>query len=228
MMAVLGDAIDDVEEGEMAVPGKLMNTEAGGAFGMSGHLASSWTLAFNLAYAAINHCGSVRSNPKALSPMRSAVNEAVPYGCDNGIDSPCLFSFLAGAKGTAPRPSAIASSLMPFIVENTGWQPESDMSTGFARQTGLVAKGTGATMTLLFRNVTKPVRRFDVITLRSTSEAWNDGEVQFILVTGGDFSHGNEAAEESARVARETSFKISAELILQTKLVKTITVPTTI
>jgi len=217
MTVVLGDSVDDVEEGEMSFPDIQspgnQEQEADGAFGMAGHVASSWALAFNLAFAAISHCGSVGYQSQRAPNRRNTKNNAVPANCDNGIDPPCIFSFLAGSKGTAPRPSAIASNLMPFIVENTGWQPESDMSTGFARKTGLVGTGTGATMTLLFRNVTRPVRRFDVITLRSTSEGWKDGTAQFVLVSGGDFSHGTEAAKASAKVARETSFEISAELI---------------
>eukprot|EP00585_Thalassiosira_rotula_P014222 CAMPEP_0196174564 /NCGR_PEP_ID=MMETSP0911-20130528/7512_1 /TAXON_ID=49265 /ORGANISM="Thalassiosira rotula, Strain GSO102" /LENGTH=117 /DNA_ID=CAMNT_0041441971 /DNA_START=123 /DNA_END=476 /DNA_ORIENTATION=+ len=64
-------------------------------------------------------------------------------------------------------------------------------------------------MTLLFQNVTRPIRRFDVITLRSTSQAWKDGSVKFVIITGANFSHGNKAAED----AKETSFEISAELI---------------
>ena len=69
-------------------------------------------------------------------------------------------------------------------------------------------------MTLLFRNITRPVRRLDVVTLRSTSQAWKDGVVQFALVTGGDFSHGKEAAETSSEFAKESSFTISADLIV--------------
>jgi len=216
--AVLGDSIDDVEEGEMSFPSTKnpasQETEAGGAFGMAGHVASSWALAFNLAFAVFGHCDALGTQVQlARNEIRDTRNNDDPANCDNGIDPPCLFSFLAGPKGTAPRPSAIASNLMPFIVENTGWQPESDISTGFARKTGLVGTGTGATMTLLFRNVTQPIRRFDVITLRSTAEGWKDGTARFILVSGGDFSHGNDAAEASSKVAREISFEVSAELI---------------
>ncbi|KAL7524300.1 hypothetical protein ACHAXR_001792, partial [Thalassiosira sp. AJA248-18] len=179
MTVVLGDAVDDVEEGEMSLEDfqnpETKEMEPGGAFGMAGHVASPWTLAFNLA-----HCGPMGSHPRRAIQKRNR-NNAVSDKCDNGIDPPCILSFLAGPKGTTPRPSAIASALMPHIVENTGWQPASDMTTGFARKTGLVGTGTGATMTLLFRNVTRPIRRFDVITLRSTSEAWNDGAAQFVV-----------------------------------------------
>ena len=35
-------------------------------------------------------------------------------------------------------------------------------------------------------------------------------------MTGGDFSHGDEAAEASAETAREVTFEISAELIADT------------
>ncbi len=223
MTAVLGDALDDAEEGELTIP-KLMHvsdaqSEEGGAFGMAGHLATSWVLAFDLAYAAIHHCSSIRGNdltPPAPLPI-SNIDDNYKNNptCDNGVDPPCIFSFLAGPKGTAPRPSARASSLKPFVVENTGWQPESDMTAGFARKTGLVGTGDGATLTLLFRNVTRPVRRFDVVTLRSTSSLWKDGLAKFVIVTGGDFSHGSEIAEASSRLARETSFEISAELIVE-------------
>ena len=221
MTAVLGDVIDDVEEGEMSLPDIQKNFESKeiGAFGMAGHVASSWTLAFNLAYAAFSHCGSIAHQPPQPPPKKYAIQNAIhnafvsPH-CDNGIDPPCIFSFLAGPKGTAQRPSAIASTLMPFMVDNTGWQPESDISTGFARKTGLVGTGAGASMTLLFLNITRPVRRFDVISLRSTSEAWKDGVAQFIIVTGGDFSHdSDEAREANAKNAQETSFELSAELI---------------
>lgn len=213
MTAILGDAVDDVEEGEMSFPDDQnpddKETEGGGAFGMAGHIASSWAIAFNLASSAMWHCASkrpVRPHPHA---NRRRYNHA---HCDNGINPPCMFSFLAGSKGTTARPSAIASSLIPYIVENTGWQPGSEMTAGFARKTGLIGTGTGATMTLLFRNITRPVRRFDVVSLRSTSHAWKDGSAKFVLVTGGDFSHGKEAAEASSMMAREVSFDISADL----------------
>jgi len=213
MTAILGDAVDDVEEGEMSFPdyrdpdGKEI--EAGGAFGMAGHIASSWAIAFNMASSALWHCASKRPSHPHPKAKRRMYNRA---HCDNGIDSPCMFSFLAGSKGTTARPSAIASTLLPFIVENTGWQPGTDMDAGFARKGGLIGTGTGATLTLLFRNVTRPVRRFDVVSLRSTSHVWNEGAAKFVLVTGGDFSHGKEAAEASSKHAREVSFEISAEL----------------
>ena len=213
---VVGDAIDDVEEGETSLPNildpKRIDNEAG-TFGMAGHMAMAWTLAFNLASLAIDHCGISGHLSRPQKPVRR-MNNAASADCDSGIDPPCIFSFLAGPKGNAPRPSAIASSLIPFVVENTGWLPESDMTSGFARKTGLVGTGEGATMTLLFRNITRPVRRLDVVTLRSTSQAWKDGVVQFALVTGGDFSHGKAAAEASTKIATESSFTISADLIV--------------
>ena len=213
MTAILGDAVDDVEEGEMSFPDYQdpddKETEAGGAFGMAGHIASSWAIAFNLASSALWHCASKRPSHPHPKAKRRMYNHA---HCDNGIDPPCMFSFLAGSKGTTARPSAIASTLLPFIVENTGWQPGTDMDAGFDRKGGLVGTGAGATMTLLFRNVTRPVRRFDVVSLRSTSHVWKDGAAKFVLVTGGDFSHGKEAAEASSKNTREVSFEISAEL----------------
>ncbi len=218
MTVVLGDAVDDVEEGEQL----LLNVHksespvilAGGAFGMAGHVATSWALALTLATRAMSHCGMVDS-PIVQHVIPRRQNNIAFLECDNGIDPPCTFSFLAGPKGTAPRPSAIASILMPYIVENTGWLPESDMTTGFSRKTGLVGKGVGSTMTLLFRGISRPIRRIDVITLRSTAQAWRDGAAKFVLVTGVDVSHGSEAAEASSKVAKEFSFEISAELIAE-------------
>lgn len=213
MTAILGDAVDDVEEGEMSFPDYRdpddKEIEAGGAFGMAGHIASSWAIAFNLASSALWHCASKRPSHPHPKAKRRMYNHAK---CDNGIDSPCMFSFLAGSKGTTARPSAIASTLLPFIVENTGWQPGTDMDAGFARKGGLIGTGAGASMTLLFRNVTRPVRRFDVVSLRSTSHVWKEGAAKFVLVTGGDFSHGKEAAEASSKSARELSFEITADL----------------
>ena len=218
MTVVLGDAVDDVEEGEQIITdghsSEIPKILAGGAFGMAGHVATSWALAFNLATYAIHHCGSIDSPIIQHIIPKRRINTAV-LACDNGIDPPCTFSFLAGPKGTASRPSAIASILMPYIVENTGWLPESDMTTGFSRKTGLVGKGVGSTMTLLFRGISRPIRRVDVITLRSTSQAWKDGVAKFVLVIGGDVSHGGEAAVASSKVAKEFSFEISADLIAE-------------
>jgi len=231
MTSILGDAVDDVEEGELSIPviesAKGDKLDEGGAFGMAGHVATSWALAFDLAYASLNHCVSIAGKANDSLPQHPIIHKQIPTNdhqqmqqqiskCDNGIDPPCIFSFLAGSKGNAARPSFILSTIMPFVVENTGWQPGSDMTAGFARKTGLVGTGTGATMTLLFRNVTRPVRRLDIMTLRSTSDTWREGAARFVLVTGGDFSHGDEAAEASAETAREVTFEISAELIADT------------
>jgi len=233
MTAVLGDVIDDVEEAETSLP-DVQNAEDGkgeettGAFGMAGHVASSWTIAYNLAFAAMSHCSSINNQPLQHPPQQQQKNTIqrtmhnfASAHCDNGVDSPCTFSFLAGPKGTALRPSSIASTLMPYMVENTGWQPESDMTTGFARKTGLVGVGKDATMTLLFRNITRPVRRFDVISLRSTSDVWKDGVAQFTVVTRGNFTQHNnkEDAEVSATKEIASSFEISAELIAEKRII---------
>ena len=68
-------------------------------------------------------------------------------------------------------------------------------------------------MAMLFQNITRPVGRFDVITLRSTSQIWRDGVAQFSLVTGGDFSRHKDATGASVETSKETSFEISAELV---------------
>ena len=217
--SILGEAVDDVEEGETSLPflGDITGVNnKGGAFGMAGHAAASWVLAFDLAHVVLNHC---TSNTKQLHSSSIGISKQTPiqneysFRCDNGIYPPCIFSILSGAKGNVAKPSHLLQSLTPFMVENTGWSPSSDMTAGFSRKTGIVATTPGATMTMLFRNITRPVRRFDVITLRSTSRIWRDGAAQFILVTGGDFSHGGEAADASIANSKETSFEISAELI---------------
>ncbi|KAL3805692.1 hypothetical protein HJC23_005936 [Cyclotella cryptica] len=223
MTSILGEAVDDVEEGEAQLPtgesGGVMNT--GGAFGMAGHVATSWALAFDLAHAALKICKSKAVTISELDQRPAIHKRAISqdetsfpsFQCDNGINPPCIFSILSGPKGNVARPSFLLQSITPFVVENTGWSPSSDMTAGFSRKTGIVANARGATMTLLFRNITRPVRRFDVLTLRSTSQIWKDGAAQFVLVTGGDFSHGEEVAQASAESSKETSFEISAELI---------------
>jgi hypothetical protein len=220
MVSILGEAIDDVEEGETSLnemDGNRVNT-VGGAFGMAGHVATSWVIAFNLAHSMLNLCTSnAKSDPDSAHifsvSKQATMNDEYMFRCDNGIHPPCIFSILSGSKGNVAKPSHLLQSIAPFVVENTGWSPSSDMTAGFSRKTGIVASSPGATMTMLFRNITRPVRRLDVITLRSTSKIWRDGAAQFVLVTGGDFSHGEEAAEASASNSRETSFEISAELI---------------
>lgn len=217
--AVLGDVIDDVEEGETYLPelndGTASSNVVGGAFGMAGHAATSWALAFDLAHIVLNYCKS-KANTNHVSQVtitKQKQHQEHQYQCDNGIHPQCIFSILSGSKGNVAKPSLLLQSLTPFVVENTGWSPSSDMTAGFSRKTGIVATTQGATMTLLFRNITRPVRRFDVITLRSTSKLWRDGAAEFSLVTGGDFSHDGEAAEASVADSKETSFEISAELI---------------
>ena len=214
---ILGEAIDDVEEGETSLPLLDNNgiNNVGGAFGMAGHLASSWVLAFGISHSILSYCTSNAFDPThtySITKQASAPDEHM-FQCDNGIYPPCIFAIYSGAKGNVAKPSFLLQSLTPFMVENTGWSPTSDMTAGFSRKTGIVATSPGATMTMLFRNITRPVRRFDVLTLRSTSKIWRDGAAKFVLVTGGDFSHGEEAAEASVAVSKETSFEISAELI---------------
>jgi hypothetical protein len=220
MTSTLGEAVDDVEEGEALLPvgesGEVMNK--GGAFGMAGHVATSWVLAFDLAHSALKFCqskaGTILEPDHRLAIHKKAIaKDETSFQCDNGINPPCIFSILSGPKGNVARPSFLLQSITPFVVENTGWSPSSDMTAGFSRKTGIVATAPGATMTLLFRNITRPVRRFDVLTLRSTSQVWRDGAAQFVLVTGGDFSHGEEVAHASAESSKETTFEISAELI---------------
>ena len=219
--SILGEAIDDVEEGEpshLSTDDNIVPINEGGAFGMAGHVAASWVLAFDLAHAALNHC-TLNSKTVSDTSHRPVIHKRAMqdnenmFRCDNGIFPPCIFSIYSGSKGNVARPSFLLQSIMPFIVENSGWIPSTDLTAGFSRKTGIVASISDATMTLLFRNITRPVRRFDVITLRSTSEIWRDGAAQFSLVTGGDFSHGEDAAEASVQVSKETSFVISAELI---------------
>ncbi|KAL7479645.1 hypothetical protein ACHAW6_005373 [Cyclotella cf. meneghiniana] len=220
MTSILGEAVDDVEEGEALFPAGESDkvTNKGGAFGMAGHVATSWVLAFDLAHSALKFCQSKAdtvSDPyqRPAIHKNTMAHDESSFHCDNGINPPCIFSILSGPKGNVVRPSFLLQSIAPFVVENTGWSPSSDMTAGFSRKTGIVATGPGAAMTLLFQNITRPVHRFDVLTLRSTSQVWKDGAAQFILVTGGDFSHGEEAAHTSAKSSKETSFEISAELI---------------
>ena len=214
---ILGEAIDDVEEGETSLPLLDNNgiNNVGGAFGMAGHLASSWVLAFEISHSILSYCTSNTFDPTHTSSItkQASTTDEHMFQCDNGIYPPCIFAIYSGAKGNVAKPSFLLQSLTPFMVENTGWSPTSDMTAGFSRKTGIVATSPGATMTMLFRNITRPVRRFDVLTLRSTSKIWRDGAAKFVLVTGGDFSHGEEAAEASVAVSKETSFEISAELI---------------
>ncbi|KAL7515643.1 hypothetical protein ACHAXN_013298 [Cyclotella atomus] len=218
MTSILGDAIDDVEEGETYLPeledGTGVNVR-GGAFGMAGHAATSWGIAFDLAHAALNHCASYDKKDSAnqVSISKQPSHEEYQYQCDNGMHPPCIFSIYSGSNGNVPRPSFLLQSLSPFVVENTGWSPSSDMTAGFSRKTGIVASTSGATMAMLFQNITRPVGRFDVITLRSTSQIWRDGVAQFSLVTGGDFSRHKDAAGASVETSKETSFEISAELV---------------
>ena len=148
-------------------------------FGMAGHLALSWMLTFALGDMALHHC----SSEQAKAQLAPAIMESKCKDSDSpDASSRCTFAFFAGPMGTVTRPNQIQQYVAPYVVENTGWQATTDMSTGFSRKSGLVAMQPGAKLVFQFQDVAKEIRYINLMTLRSSADEWKDGKAKFALL----------------------------------------------
>ena len=148
-------------------------------FGMAGHLALSWMLTFALGDMALHHCSSAQSK----TPVAPAVMESKCKDSD-AVDAQgrCVFAFFAGPMGTVTRPNQIQQYVAPYVVENTGWQATTDMSTGFSRKSGLVAVEPEAKIVFQFKDIAKEIRYVNLMTLKSNADEWKDGRAKFSLL----------------------------------------------
>ena len=148
-------------------------------FGMAGHLALSWMLTFALGDMALHHCSSAQSKiPVAPAVMESKCKDS------DAVDAQgrCVFAFFAGPMGTVTRPNQIQQYVAPYVVENTGWQATTDMSTGFSRKSGLVAVEPEAKIVFQFKDIAKEIRYVNLMTLKSNADEWKDGRAKFSLL----------------------------------------------
>jgi hypothetical protein len=146
-----------------------------GDFAMAGHMAMTWVLAFGALEAALRHC---EQQPDAAV----TVKKTVPTSCQDASTgySPCPFAFFASPQGTVTRVTEFQKYLKPYTVGGSaGWGIFSDMSTGWARKTGLVAITAGAKIVLHIKNIEKEVRYFHLMTLKSNVNPWRTGKVRF-------------------------------------------------
>lgn len=173
-------------------------------FGMAGHLALSWVLSFALADVTIRHCAS-----SVLEDLQTP--DLPPTECQDPSEGgqPCVFAWFAGPMGTVSRPSQIQQYLLPHVFQNTGWQPSTDMSTGFSRKSGLVAIEPGASITFRFPSIQREVRHLNLMTLKSNGDAWVGGKARFaLLVKENKVGTGTEEVDGSNSQWQETSFTI--------------------
>lgn len=166
--------------------GKAIEVDGNRKFAMAGHLAMTWIVSFGMAEAVLRHCDRERNIP---TPPEKLYNNP-PENCQDPStgDPSCPFSIFASPQGTVTRVTQFQKYLRPYLTTNIGWEVLSDMSTGWSRKTGLVAMQEGAQMVLEIKNITKEVRYFHLMTLKSNVDPWKTGKAEFriALQSGSD------------------------------------------
>jgi hypothetical protein len=150
-------------------------------FGMAAHLAMMWILAYNLGDAVIDHCtsttrGILTDNTLSAILQPSNVAASATMTCQ---ESPCIFAWLAGPTGTVRNADHINGYINPFVVENTGWNAITDMSTGWSRKAGLVAVKPHSRITLEYRDIPITTRMINVMSAKSSSDAYKESHATF-------------------------------------------------
>jgi len=140
------------------------------AFGMAGHVAIVWLLTYNIAQVFLQSCDD-GGRPRLTT---SAIQDT--YKCQ---ESPCLLAWLAGPTGTAMHAHQINTQLAPFIVENTGWRSETDMTTGWSRKAGLVAVERNAKLVLALPNLPVAIRMINIMSVKSYSSKFLNSVARF-------------------------------------------------
>jgi hypothetical protein len=151
-------------------------------FSMAGHVGMTWVVAYSLIEAVVQHCaspGPTISTSEALvaSPRRNATDCQDP----STGEASCPFAFFASPMGTVRKVPEVQRYIKPFVILNEGWQVLSDMSTGWSRKTGLVAVASDAKIFFKVSNITKEVRYFHLMSLKSNGERWQNGKAEFRL-----------------------------------------------
>eukprot|EP00591_Stephanopyxis_turris_P004964 CAMPEP_0195512904 /NCGR_PEP_ID=MMETSP0794_2-20130614/4697_1 /TAXON_ID=515487 /ORGANISM="Stephanopyxis turris, Strain CCMP 815" /LENGTH=604 /DNA_ID=CAMNT_0040640789 /DNA_START=316 /DNA_END=2130 /DNA_ORIENTATION=+ len=152
---------------------------SGHKFGMAGHVAIAWTLGYAIGNSVLHHC-----EQQLLQQQHHRVHS--DSSCQQ---SPCIAAWLSSPNaGKVKNPSDISDTLSPFIVENKGWNPQSDMMAGWSRKSGLVATDTGAKIVLEYANIPLTVQVFTIMTLKSDAAKYMNGVAKFTIriLSGGD------------------------------------------
>ena len=92
--------------------------------------------------------------------------------------SPCSFAFTSGQEGQTQNPTKLNQYLRPFVKKRGGWNAETDLSAGWARKLGLVAKKPSATLELDVKNITQVAKTLTVHSIKSYGDKWKDSEVR--------------------------------------------------
>ncbi len=96
---------------------------------------------------------------------------------------PCVMAWVAGPAGPTADISRLANHLEPYVALQSGWAYEKDMSHGWSRKLGIVAREPNATMVFQFLNVTVPLTMLTVQSLKSYGESWEGSEAFFTVTT---------------------------------------------
>lgn len=98
---------------------------------------------------------------------------------------PCVMAWVGGPEGPTADAKKLTDYLQPYIVvtPESGWETESDMSHGWSRRLGFVAKEPNVTVIFEFSNVTVPLKVLTIQSLKSYGDAWQGSEALFTVTT---------------------------------------------
>ena len=95
---------------------------------------------------------------------------------------PCALAWVAGPEGPTNIRAKLRAYLSPFVTVKRGWDYERDMSHGWARKLGLVAKGLGSNIQFEFTNTKgAPLQILTIHFLKSYGEKWEGSAAEFVI-----------------------------------------------
>ncbi|GAX10536.1 hypothetical protein FisN_40Lh003 [Fistulifera solaris] len=207
--------------------GKPLERKRDAHFGMPGHIAVTWMVAYSLLRVAIEYCEHERHERGTMRTTATFNENDVPSIINTPLslptlwnttfvewqerlqqsklpvqpcskNGPCLFAFVANPAGTHRLRGKLANYIAIYEVSNTGWQAEDDIRNGWQNKLGLCAHSVGAELVLEFRNITQPVKTISLHSLKSYGPAWENSVAQF-----------NVTVRHSSAIVYETSFEIT-------------------
>jgi hypothetical protein len=207
--------------------GKPLERKRDAHFGMPGHIAVTWIVAYSLLRVALEYCEHERheretmrktttSKDKNVTPiMNTPLPLPTPWSTtfvewqerlqqrklpvqQCSKNGPCLFAFVANPAGTHRLRGKLANYIASYEVSNTGWHAEDDIRNGWQNKLGLCAHSVGAELVLEFRNITQPVKTISLHSMKSYGPAWENSVAQF-----------NVTIRHSSAIVYDTAFEIT-------------------
>jgi hypothetical protein len=189
--------------------GRPLERKRDAHFGMPGHIAVTWMLAYSLLRVAMEYCEHERHQRQTMRESASSSGSDVPPIMNTSPlplptpwnttfvewqermqqrklpvqecskNGPCLFAFVANPAGTHRLRGKLANYIATYEVSNTGWQAEDDIRNGWQNKLGLCAHSVGAELVLEFQNITQPVKIISLHSLKSYGPEWENSTAHF-------------------------------------------------